>query len=65
MARIMLAECAQKRAILDGWKRAAAEEGITRPAEARGNVAMARRSMLTILAAGYRSHPDFSRDWLE
>jgi Family of unknown function (DUF6221) len=64
LVRSMLAECAQKRNILDDWKRAAANEGISCPADAQGNVAKVRRSMLMILAAGYRSHPDFSDEWL-
>lgn len=60
----MLAECAQKRAILDDWKFAAAAEGIVDPADVQGPLAMARRSMLAILAAGYQSHPDYSSEWL-
>lgn len=59
----MLAECAQKRAILDYWKRAAAAEGISDTADAQGEQAIARRSMLRILAAGYENHPDFDPEW--
>lgn len=59
----LLAECVQKRDILADWKRAAAAEGINDPADAQGTVAMARRSMLGILAAGYVGHPDFDPEW--
>lgn len=59
----MLAECAQKRAILDYWKRSAAAEGISDPADAQGEHAIARLSMLRILAAGYKTHPDFDPEW--
>jgi Family of unknown function (DUF6221) len=65
MARNMLAECAQKRSILEGWKRAAAAEGISRGGDAGDSLVMVCRSMLTILAASYTSHPDFSSDWLD
>jgi hypothetical protein len=58
----MLAECAQKRAILAEWKRAA-QEGITDIADAQGELAFARRSMLNILASGYAGHPDFDPAW--
>lgn len=59
----MLAECAQKRAILDSWKLSAAAEGISDTADAQGEQAIARRSMLRILAAGYEMHPDFDPEW--
>lgn len=53
-------ECAQKRAILEDWKCAAAAEGIADPGEAKSPFAVARRSMLRILAAGYKHHPDYA-----
>jgi hypothetical protein len=62
LASDMLAECAQKRAILAEWKRAA-QEGITDTADAQGELAFARRSMLNILASGYAGHPDFDPAW--
>lgn len=63
LASKLLAECAQKRRILEDWNQAAAAEGISDPAEARGTLALARRSMLLILTAAYRGHPDHSEDW--
>lgn len=65
LAGPMLAECAQKRAILDDWKCAAAAEGIEDPADARHPLTVARRSMLVILAAGYKNHPDYCGHWAE
>lgn len=59
----MLDECAQKRAIIASWKEAADAEGITEPGEAEGTVAIARRSMLTILAGSHREHPDYDPAW--
>jgi hypothetical protein len=59
----MLAECAQKRGILADWEVVAEAEGITDPADAEGTVAVARRSMLIILAAGYKDHPDYQAEW--
>jgi hypothetical protein len=56
-----LAECRQKRAILADWKRAADER--TETAGAQDSPAIARRSMLNILAANYASHPDFDPEW--
>lgn len=64
LALRMLAECAQKREVVECWKRAAASEGVSNLAEVRGTLTMARRTMLMILAAAYRSHPDHSDDWL-
>lgn len=64
LTRHVLAESAQKRAILADWTRAAAAEGISNPADARGPLTQARRSMLLILAAAYRGHPDHSAAWL-
>lgn len=57
----MRAECAQKREILARWKRAA--EGVSDSPDAEGELAMARRAMLNILAAGYEDHPDFDPEW--
>jgi Family of unknown function (DUF6221) len=59
----MQEECAQKRAIIASWKEAAESEGIEDPGEAEGTVAIARRAMLTILAASYREHPDYDPGW--
>lgn len=59
----MLAECAQKRTILDYWKESAVAEGISDAANAQSEQAIARRSMLRILAAGYETHPDFDPKW--
>ena len=59
----MQEECAQKRAIIASWKEAADDEGIKDPGEAAGTVAIARRAMLTILAASYREHPDYDQGW--
>lgn len=53
LAQSMVAECAQKRAILEEWKRYAAD-GAPDP------LAIARRSMLAVLAANYKNHPDYS-----
>ena len=61
LAAPMRAECAQKREILARFKRAAA--GTVDRADAQGELAMARRAMLNILAAGYEDHPDFDREW--
>jgi hypothetical protein len=61
----LLAECAQKRAILNDWRGAAAAEGITDPADAQGPLAVARRAMLAIVAAGYKNHPDYSGAWVD
>lgn len=63
LAEALLAECAQKRAILADWKAAADEEGTTGTGQAAGTMAVARRSMLNILAAGYQNHPDYQADW--
>jgi hypothetical protein len=63
LAQLMLAECAQKRAIIARWKEAADAEGITDLSEAEGTVAIARRSMLSILAGSYREHPDYDPAW--
>jgi hypothetical protein len=59
----LLAECAQKRGILAAWKEVAEADGITDPADAEGPVALARRSMLIILAAGYKDHTDYEDEW--
>jgi hypothetical protein len=57
----MRAECAQKREILARWKRASAD--LFDSTDAQGELAMARRAMLNILAAGYEDHPDFDPEW--
>jgi hypothetical protein len=56
-----LAGCRQVRVILASWQRAA-DEG-TETAGAQDSPAIARRSMLNILAANYASHPDFDPEW--
>jgi hypothetical protein len=63
LGQLMLAECAQKRAIIARWKEAADAEGITELSEAEGTVAIARRSMLSILAGSHREHPDYDPAW--
>lgn len=63
LGQLMLAECAQKRAIIASWKEAAAAEGITRLSEAEGTIAIARRAMLTILAGSHQEHPDYDPAW--
>jgi hypothetical protein len=63
LTEALLAECAQKRAILADWKAAADEEGTTGTGQPAGTIAVARRSMLNILAAGYKNHPDYQADW--
>jgi hypothetical protein len=63
LTKALLAECAEKRAILAAWKAAAEAEGITDPAQAEGTITVARRSMLNILAAGYKHHPDYREEW--
>lgn len=63
LTRRLLAECAQKRAIIEDWKQAAEEAGISSAAEAMDSMAVARRGALGILAAAYRNHPDFPTDW--
>ncbi|MGO4121991.1 DUF6221 family protein [Arthrobacter sp. YAF16] len=61
LAAPMRAECAQKREILARWKRASAD--LFDSTDAQGELAMARRAMLNILAAGYEDHPDFDPEW--
>jgi hypothetical protein len=63
LAERMLDECAQKRAIIASWQEAAAAEGVTDRSEAEGTVAIARRSMLTILAGSHRGHRDYDPGW--
>jgi hypothetical protein len=63
LTKALLAECAEKRAILAAWKTAAEAEGIIDPAQAEGTITVARRSMLNILAAGYKDHPDYREEW--
>lgn len=63
LRQLMLDECAQKRAIIASWKEAAEAEGITDLSEAEGTVAIARRSMLIILAGSHRDHPDYDPAW--
>lgn len=63
LTEALFVECAQKRAILADWKAAAAEEGITARTETAGTIAIAHRSMLNILAAGYKNHPDSQNLW--
>lgn len=59
----LLAECAMKRRILADWKAAAGEDSITDPAEAEEPVALARQSMLIVMAAAYKDHPDYDNEW--
>lgn len=63
LGQLMLDECAQKRSIIASWKEAADAEGITDLGKAEGSIAIARRSMLTILAGSHREHPDYDRAW--
>ena len=63
LGQLMLDECAQKRAIIASWQEAADAEGISDLSEAQGTIAIARRSMLTILAGSHREHPDYDRAW--
>lgn len=63
LADSMLAECAEKRTVLARWKLAEKAESGSDTTDAQGELVMARRSMLNILAAGYADHPDFDPDW--
>ena len=54
LALSMLVECAQKRAILEEWKQGAANSW-------HDPLFIARSSMLVVLAASYKSHPDYSQ----
>lgn len=63
LSEALLAECAHKRGILADWKVVAEAAGITDPADADGPIALARRSMLIILAANYKDHPDYNDAW--
>ncbi|MDI3210888.1 DUF6221 family protein [Arthrobacter sp. AL12] len=63
LGQLMLDECAQKRAIIASWTEAADAEGIADLSQAEGTIAIARRSMLTILAGSHREHPDYDRAW--
>lgn len=63
LSQLMLEECVQKRAIIASWREAADAEGITDLSDAEGTVAIARRSMLTILAGSHRDHPDYDPAW--
>lgn len=59
----LLREQAQEREMLAAWREAARAEGIVEPDQAEGTMSLACRSMLTILAAGYKTHPDYRADW--
>lgn len=63
LGQLMLDECAQKRAIIASWKEAAGAEGISDLSQAEGTIAIARRSMLTILAGSHREHVDYDPAW--
>ena len=63
MDQMILAECTRKRAIVAEWQSVAAAEGTAHICEADGPSAVALRSMLRILAAGYESHPDYREEW--
>lgn len=63
LGQLMLEECVQNRAVIASWKEAADAEGITDINDAEGTVAIARRSMLTILAGSFREHPDYDPAW--
>ena len=65
LGQMILAECARKRAIVAEWLSVAAAEGATNICEADGPSAVALRSMLRILAAGYESHPDYREEWFD
>lgn len=58
LIQALLAECAQERQILAAWKQAAEAEGITDPDQAAGTMAVASSFMLSLLAAGYKDHPE-------
>jgi hypothetical protein len=63
LGQLMLEECAQKRAIIASWKEAAGAEGISDLSQAEGTIAIARRSMLTILAGSHQEHVDYDPAW--
>lgn len=63
LAAKMLAECAQKRAIIDSWKRRAEAAGISSPGEDRRGACPDAVAMLAILSAAYRTHPDYPAGW--
>lgn len=63
LATALLKEQAQEREILAAWKEAAKAEGIIKPEHAEGPMSVACRSMLKILAASYKTHPDYQTDW--
>ena len=51
--------------IAEWWSVAAAAEDATHICEADGPSAVALRSVLKILAAGYEAHPDYRKEWRE
>lgn len=63
LATALLNEQAQEREVLVAWKEAAKAEGIIEPEHAEGTRSVACRSMLTILAAAYKTHPDYQAEW--
>ena len=63
LAAALLKEHAQEREILAAWKSAAKAEGIIKPEHAEGAMSVACSSMLKILAAGYKTHPDYQAEW--
>jgi hypothetical protein len=65
LGRLILAECTLKRAILANWRAAAEAESITRIGDAVDTVALSRRSMLRILAAGHEAHPGYREEWFD
>jgi hypothetical protein len=65
LGQMILAECAMKRAIVAEWWSAAAAEDAANICEADGPRAVALRSMLRILAAGYEAHPEYREVWFD
>lgn len=65
LGQMILAECAQKRAIVAQWRSVAAAEGARNICEADGPGAIALRSMLRILASSYEAHPDYREEWFD
>lgn len=63
LGKMILAECSRKREIIAEWWSVAAAGGTTHICEADSPKAVALRSVLKILAAGYEDHPDFRDKW--
>lgn len=65
LGQLILAECTMKRSIIAEWRSAAEAEGAGDIYAAEGPAAVALRSMLIILAAGYETHPDYCDEWID